>query len=82
MLVLTRKAGQSIMIGDGVEIQVLSVAGEKVRVGVTAPREVGIYRNEVYERIEDERADEALEKKQERQDEGSHPHAAGRFTPG
>jgi carbon storage regulator len=82
MLVLTRKAGQSIMIGDGVEIQVLSVAGEKVRVGVTAPREVGIYRNEVYERIEDERADEALEKEQERQEEGSHPHAAGRFTPG
>ena len=82
MLVLTRKAGQSVMIGDGVEIQVLSVAGEKVRVGVTAPREVGIYRNEVYERIEDERADEALEKEQEHQDEGSHPHAAGRFTPG
>lgn len=82
MLVLTRKPGQSIMIGDGVEIQVLSVAGEKVRVGVTAPREVGIYRNEVYERIEDERADEALEEEQEREDGGSHPHAVGRFTPG
>ena len=52
MLVLTRKPGQSIMIGDGVEVQVLSVAGEKVRLGVTAPREVGIFRNEVYERIE------------------------------
>ena len=82
MLVLTRKPGQSVMIGDGVEIQVLSVAGEKVRVGVTAPREVGIYRNEVYERIEDERVDEALEKEQEREDRGSHPHTAGRFTPG
>ena len=82
MLVLTRKAGQSIIIGGGVEVQVLSVAGEKVRVGVTAPREVGIYRNEVYERIDDERADEAHEKEQERQDEGSHPHAAGGFTPG
>ena len=82
MLVLTRKAGQSIMIGDGVEIQVLSVAGEKVRVGVTAPREVGIYRNEVYERIEDERAEEALEEEQEREDKGSHPDAVGRFTPG
>jgi carbon storage regulator len=54
MLVLTRKPGQSIMIGDGVEVQVLSVAGEKVRLGITAPREVPIFRNEVYERIEAE----------------------------
>ena len=37
MLVLTRKPGQSIMIGDGIEVQVLSVAGEKVRLGITAP---------------------------------------------
>jgi carbon storage regulator len=55
MLVLTRKPGQSIMIGDGVEVQVLSVAGEKVRLGITADREVPIFRNEVYERIEAER---------------------------
>jgi carbon storage regulator len=55
MLVLTRKPGQSIMIGDGVEIQVLSTAGEKVRLGITAPRDVGIFRNEVYERIDNER---------------------------
>jgi carbon storage regulator len=55
MLVLTRKTGQSIMIGDGVEVQVLSVAGEKVRLGITAPRDVSIFRNEVYDRIESER---------------------------
>jgi carbon storage regulator len=54
MLVLTRKPGQSIMIGDGVEVQVLSVAGEKVRLGIKAPRDVTIFRNEVYDRIEDE----------------------------
>jgi carbon storage regulator len=54
MLVLTRKPGQSIMIGEGVEVQVLSVAGEKVRLGITAPRDVSIFRNEVYERIESE----------------------------
>lgn len=59
MLVLTRKPGQSIMIGDGVEVQVLSVAGEKVRLGITAPREVPIFRHEVYERIEEEAAQEA-----------------------
>jgi carbon storage regulator len=56
MLVLTRKPSQSIMIGDGVEVQVLSVAGEKVRLGITAPRDVSIFRNEVYERIESENA--------------------------
>ena len=54
MLVLTRKTGQSIMIGDGVEVRVLSVAGEKVRLGITAPRDVSIFRNEVYDRIEGE----------------------------
>jgi carbon storage regulator len=57
MLVLTRKPGQSIMIGDGVEVRVLSVAGEKVRLGITAPRDVSIFRNEVYDRIESENAE-------------------------
>jgi carbon storage regulator len=80
MLVLTRKPGQSIMIGDGVEIQVLSVAGEKVRIGVTAPRDVSIFRNEVYARIRDEREDEALE--EERKNEDSERAGVGRFTPG
>jgi carbon storage regulator len=56
MLVLTRKPGQSIMIGDRVEVQVLSVAGEKVRLGITAPRDVSIFRNEVYDRIEAEQS--------------------------
>jgi carbon storage regulator len=61
MLVLTRKPGQSIMIGDGIEVQVLSVAGEKVRLGITAPREVGIFRHEVYERIEAQEASPVTE---------------------
>jgi carbon storage regulator len=80
MLVLTRKPGQSIMIGDGVEIQVLSVAGEKVRLGVTAPREVGIFRNEVYERISEEREEREEETvDSEPEDEGSEPAGIGRF---
>jgi carbon storage regulator len=54
MLVLTRKLGQSVMIGHRVEVQVLSVAGEKVRLGITAPKDVSIFRNEVYDRIESE----------------------------
>lgn len=48
MLVLTRKTNQSIMIGDDVEISILSVAGDKVRVGITAPRDVEVFRKEVY----------------------------------
>jgi carbon storage regulator len=65
MLVLTRKPGQSIMIGDGVEVQVLSVAGEKVRLGITAPRDVSIFRNEVYDRIEGESGESPPEKDDE-----------------
>ena len=52
MLVLTRKPGQSIIIGDDIEVQVLGVAGDKVRLGISAPRDVGIFRDEVYDRIE------------------------------
>ncbi len=47
MLVLTRKKEQSIVIGDNVEIMVLGVSGDKVRIGITAPREVEIFRKEV-----------------------------------
>ena len=47
MLVLTRKTGQTIMIGDEIEITVLSIAGEKVRLGIRAPRDVPVFREEV-----------------------------------
>ena len=56
MLVLTRKSNQSIMIGDDIEVSVLSVLGEKVRVGIQAPRDIPVYRKEVYLEI---RRDEA-----------------------
>jgi carbon storage regulator len=58
MLVLTRKSNQSIMIGDEIEITVLAVMGEKVRVGIEAPRSVPVFRKEVYLEIEQERAGE------------------------
>jgi carbon storage regulator len=48
MLVLTRKSNQSIMIGDDVEVSVLSVMGEKVRIGIQAPREIPVFRKEIY----------------------------------
>ena len=54
MLVLTRKSNQSIMIGDEIEVSVLSVMGEKVRIGIQAPRDVPVYRKEVYLEIQKE----------------------------
>ena len=51
MLVLTRKANQSIMIGDQIEVSVLSVIGEKVRLGIEAPRDVPVFRKEVFVEI-------------------------------
>jgi carbon storage regulator len=56
MLVLTRKSNQSIMIGDDIEISVLSIMGEKVRIGIQAPRDIPVFRNEVYLEIQEERA--------------------------
>ena len=55
MLVLTRKSNQSIMIGDDVEVSVLSVMGEKVRIGIQAPRDIPVFRKEVYLEIQQER---------------------------
>lgn len=57
MLVLTRKTNQSIMIGDEVEVTVLAVSRDKIRLGITAPKEVPVYRKEVYLSIKDESAD-------------------------
>ena len=54
MLVLTRRTGEGIMIGDDIEVKILDVSGEKVRVGIDAPREINVYRTEVFERIEAE----------------------------
>ena len=56
MLVLTRKSNQSIMIGDDIEVSVLSVIGDKVRIGIQAPRAVPVYRREVYVEIQREQA--------------------------
>ena len=54
MLVLTRKGNQSIMIGDDIEISVLAIMGEKVRIGIQAPRDIPVFRKEVYLEIQQE----------------------------
>jgi carbon storage regulator len=51
MLVFTRKRGQSLMIGDEVEIKILSLGGDQVRIGISAPRQVAVHRSEVYAAI-------------------------------
>ncbi len=54
MLVLTRKVHQSIIIGDNIEVVVLEVRGEQVRLGINAPRTVAVHRQEIYEQIQQE----------------------------
>jgi carbon storage regulator len=54
VLVLTRKTNQSIMIGDAVEVSVLAVSRDKIRLGITAPRDVPVFRKEVYLSIQEE----------------------------
>jgi carbon storage regulator len=58
MLVLTRKSNQSIMIGDEIEVSVLSIMGEKVRIGIDAPRSVPVFRKEVYVEIQQDRSED------------------------
>ncbi|MGA9285419.1 MAG: carbon storage regulator CsrA [Solirubrobacteraceae bacterium] len=64
MLVLTRKPNQSIMIGDDIEVSVLSVVGEKVRIGIHAPHDIPVFRTEIYveiQRDQDQNAEAASE---------------------
>jgi len=56
MLVLSRQKDESIIIGDNVEITIVDVRGDKVRLGITAPKEISVHRREVYEAIQREKA--------------------------
>ncbi len=54
MLILTRRVGETLMIGDDVSVTVLGVKGNQVRIGVNAPRDVSVHREEIYQRIKNE----------------------------
>lgn len=56
MLILTRRVGETLMIGDEVSVTVLGVKGNQVRIGVNAPKEVAVHREEIYDRIKKEQA--------------------------
>lgn len=63
MLILTRRVGETVMIGDEVTITILGVKGNQVRVGINAPKSVAVHREEIYERIKREQQGEADKKK-------------------
>lgn len=56
MLILTRRVGESLMIGDNVNVTVLGIRGNQVRIGVNAPKDVAVHREEIYERIQQEKS--------------------------
>ncbi|EOS8792453.1 carbon storage regulator CsrA [Pseudomonas aeruginosa] len=58
MLILTRRVGETLMVGDDVTVTVLGVKGNQVRIGVNAPKEVAVYREEIYQRIQKEKDQE------------------------
>ncbi len=63
MLILTRRAGETVMVGSDITITVLGVKGNQVRIGINAPKDVAVHREEIYERIQNEQAAESGESK-------------------
>ena len=71
MLILTRRVGETIMIGDDVAVTVLGVKGNQVRVGVNAPKETSVHREEIYERIKREEQEGVSPRRSASSDAGS-----------
>jgi len=76
MLVLTRRSNQSIMIGDDIEVSVLSVMGDKVRLGIDAPASIPVFRTEIYLEIQSQEDEKELAKGETPQGETPTPTPA------